>query len=309
MVTESIKISVVSLIESENVRLGSYNKVAEKCGITGGTISFMRNRQDERVSDDMWLKVGGMLGLSFDQWNIVETGSFKIVRSVLATAKENRLFMAISDVAGMGKTESNKAYSREHKENGVFYIECREWGKKEFLKHLAQSLGISSARNYFTNDEILMQIVDFFQQRAMKKPLLIIDEADKLKPAALRTIITLYNECGSMMGLVISGTTNLKDEINKGVRHHRKGYDEIASRFGRSFISLKGASQSDVSAICKANGIENVATIKAIFEESAPVERTISDGANVRFVKVVEDLRRVKRACQRELLKLVKISV
>jgi plasmid maintenance system antidote protein VapI len=173
MVTESIKKSVVELIESENSRLGSYNKVAEKCGITGGTISFMRNRQDDKVSDDMWLKVGSMLGLSFEKWNIVETGSFKIVKAVLGTAKENRLFMAISDVAGMGKTESNKAYSRENREDAVFYIECREWGKKEFLKNLAQSLGISSARSYYSNDEILMQIVDHFQQRAMKKPLLM----------------------------------------------------------------------------------------------------------------------------------------
>jgi hypothetical protein len=127
-----------------------------------------------------------------------------------------------------------------------------------------------------------------------------------LKPAALRTIITLYNECSSMMGLVISGTNNLKDEINNGVRHHRKGYDEIASRFGRTFISLKGATEADVGAICKANGIDNAKTIKAIFNEASPVERTMNDGQNVRFIKVVEDLRRVKRACQRELLKIVK---
>jgi type II secretory pathway predicted ATPase ExeA len=309
MVTESIKINILQLIESESLRLGSYNKVAEKCGITGGTISFMRNRQDDKISDDMWLKVGSVLGLLFDNWEVVETASLRLVNATLSNAKEYRLFMAISDLAGTGKTQSTKKYSQDHRQNGVFYIECREWGKREFLRNLAQNLGISTARNFQSNDEMLMSIVEHFQLRGMQKPLLIIDEADKLKPAALRSIITMYNECANLMGMVICGTNNLKDEIKKGVKYNRKGYDEIDSRFGRNYISLPGATINDVAAICKANGIENTATIKDIFKQSGPVERAIGDEENRRFIRVVEDLRRVRRACQRELLKISAAAV
>jgi hypothetical protein len=300
MVNELIKKQVVGLVEAEKLRLGSYNKVAEKCNISGGMISHIRNRKDINVSDETWLMVGASLGLDLgSKWQVVDIASLQLLRRTLITAKENRLFMAVSDLAGIGKTTGNKNFAQEHLKNGVFLIECREWGKREFLLNLARSLGIATAKNYMSLDEMLMSIVEFFYTRSMQKPLLIIDEADKLKPAALRSVITMYNECDGIMGMVISGTENLKQEIKRGVRFNRKGYDEIDSRFGRNYIKLLGASLNDVTAICKANGVMDKAIIEAIFLDSGPVRELVGE----RELKVVKDLRRVKRAVQREVLK------
>ena len=300
MVTEVIKKQVVALVEAEKLKLGSYNMVATRCNVSGGMISHIRNRLDVNVSDDTWFLIGAKLGLTLGaDWKVVEIASLKLMKTTLSTAKENRLFMAVSDLAGIGKTTGSKQFINAASQSGTFYIECREWGKREFLTNLAKVLGISAAKNYMSLDDLLMEIVGYFQQRGAAKPLLIVDEADKLKPAAIRTIITMYNECQDIIGMVVCGTDNLKMEIKRGVRFNRKGYDEIDSRFGRNYIKLIGANVTDVAAICKENGVSNKEVIATIWKECNPVRRVIGE----REIMVVEDLRRVKRAVQREVLR------
>ncbi len=143
-----------------------------------------------------------------------------------------------------------------------------------------------------------IKVIDFFQQRAKYKPLLIIDEADKLRPAALRSLIPIYNELEEQLGMVIMGTDNLEKEVKRGVRFDKKGFDEIDSRFGRNFIHLVGATQKDVADICAANGITDTVLQTSIFKECEPRQIMVQNQPRT----VVEDLRRVKRAVQRELL-------
>ena len=130
--------------------------------------------------------------------------------------------------------------------------------------------------------------------------MLIIDEADKLKAPALRFLIPLYNRLEDKMGLVILGTENLEKEIKNGVRLQRKGYDEIDSRFGRNYIHLNGATKNDVAKIAIANGIADKKIHKDIFDKCRPVNKLIGK----QNVKVVEDLRRVKRVIKSQLLTL-----
>ena len=140
-----------------------------------------------------------------------------------------------------------------------------------------------------------------FQLRKLKLGMvraLVIDEVDKLKGAAMRTIITLYNECEDSMGLVIAGTDHLQHQMERDAQYNRKGAEELLSRFGRKFIHLPGSNASDVAEICRANGISDAKTIKTIFKDCEPVQRGTRDA----YEMVVEDLRRVKRAVQKALL-------
>jgi len=136
--------------------------------------------------------------------------------------------------------------------------------------------------------------------------LLIDEEADKLKPGALRTLIPLFNRTEDRLGLIMSGTENLEKEIRQGVRLKKKGYDELESRFGRSYIHLKGATEKEVQAICEANGIDTPETIALIWgeleKESKPVTVKTPTGTKDVMMPFVEDFRRLKRLIKRELL-------
>jgi type II secretory pathway predicted ATPase ExeA len=135
------------------------------------------------------------------------------------------------------------------------------------------------------------------------KPLLIIDEADKLRPAALRSLIPLYNNLEGQLGLVIMGTDNLEKEIKRGVKFNQKGMDEIDSRFGRNFIHLMGATKNDVVRICEANGITDKALAAALFKECEPRQVQVQG----QHTLVIEDLRRLKRCVEREQLRMAEL--
>lgn len=303
------KQQIISLIEQKKINLGSYDAVANYCSISAATVTQLRKNKYQAEGDDMWLDVGLKLGFKQassqgnSNWIIVPTKDYKLLRTVAIDAKNKSLFIPISDVAGMGKTACLKAISEEMAQHNTFYIRCWDWGKKEFLFNLCKCLGIDAGRGFKTPNDLLVLVIDFFKSRATQKPLLIIDEADKLKASALRFLIPLYNECEDMLGCLIAGTENLEKEIKRGVRYQAKGYDEIDSRFGRKYIKLLGCTEGEAKEICTANGLLNDAAIKEIIEECKPVRKFIKVQGREQSIRVITDLRRLKRLVQKQQLK------
>jgi len=302
--TQQQKNEVVALIEVEINRLGSQEKTAKKCSVSPATLSQMRAGNWDNIADSMWSKVASALGYRPAGWQMAEITNTRIVQHVLDNAKQQSLFMAVSHRAGSGKTAGQTAYEAVNRGNSVFALSCREWAKREFLQNLAASLGLEAWNKTLSMDSLLMAITDFFKVRAAQRPLLILDEADKLKGPAIRTLITLFNECEDRLGVVIIGTDHLAKQMQADARYNRKGAEELLSRFGRRFINLVGATLQDVAQICTANGVSDKETIKLIFKECEPVNRMVGGQSK----EVVEDLRRVKRAVQREVLKQMNIE-
>lgn len=298
MTTEQ-KQEVAGLLRAEVERLGSQRKAATKVGVSDAYVSQMLNGEWSAISEASWTRVSAALGWRSGAWVVADTMNTRLVWTWLRDAKEHSLFMPIAHRAGSGKTESLRAYERANVGADVFYLSCREWAKREFLVQLAQTLGIEAAGRAVTVDVLLMGVVTFFQARQARRPLLILDEADKLKGAALRSLITLYNECEGHLGVVIAGTDHLEKQMRADARYNRKGADELMSRFGRNFQHLVGARKEDVRAMAEANGLTDKRAIEGIFRECEPVRRMMGTAS----VEVVEDLRRVKRAIIRDAMK------
>ncbi|MDX8566309.1 ATP-binding protein [Elizabethkingia sp. HX WHF] len=299
------KNEIVKAINTEKDRLGSYGQVATKSGASTATISHMVNGKWDLIKPELWLKVGAALGYSSDEWQIAETLNLKKVSKTLSDAKRFNLFMFISDKGGKGKSEPLKYYSNMNIDHGVFYIRCREWAKREFLTEVCTQLGIDIGKSIITIDKLGMLVVDFFRKRATIKPQLIIDEADKLKDSALRWFIHLFNEREDEMSLIVAGSPHLEERIERGVRLKKLGFDEIASRFGRSYLSVMGATMDCTKKICEANGITDPATCKRIFTDAKPMYQEIRiSETEVANIQVIDDIRRVKRLVIREKLKI-----
>lgn len=308
--TDLQKEQIVQAIKDEVSRLGSQNKVATKSGVSPATISQMLNHNWELIKDELWQKVAQALDINTaEQWQVVETTNYRMVFSVLSDAKNASLFIPISHKAGSGKTTALTTFANLYSGNNVFYIQAREWARREFLFELCKVLGIKQDSGYTTVDTLGQKVILFFAQRTGKKPLLIVDEADKLKPSALRWFITLYNEMEDKMGVVISGTDNLEKNIKAGVKYNKLGFDELDDRFGRKFIHLIGATFKDFKAICESNGLKDRSLVASgteksktlferLFKECEPTVATIGGDS----IKVVESFRRIKRVIKRELL-------
>lgn len=300
------KQAVLSAIETEIERLGSAAKVATKIGLNGAYISMMRNPlqwSNGTVKDTHWSQAATVLGVRHTGWQTVDITNTRIVQQVLQDARDSSMFMAVSHFAGSGKTAACREYAEVCGAQGVYYyhVPHGETNKVDFLKSLAQTLGIDTrGQGYMSANRLADMIIEFFAKRLDQRPLLIVDEADKLTDKAKRFFISLYNAVEGCMGCVILGTENLEKQVKAGVVHSRNGFDEIDSRFGRRFIHLVGINKAEAGAICAANGITDKTLQGQLFEECEPVQ-TIIEGRNV---KVIKDLRPLRRKIERELLKL-----
>lgn len=297
------KQQILTLIEEEKARLGSYRAVASKCKLSEATISQLRNGTYAAEGDDVYTTIALALGFDFHThgWVLADTLNYRSVIQALALSKQESLFVGIAHKAGAGKTAPANAYTAENRRNAVFKIDCKEWSGRAFLSELAREVGAELPKGYASLSAMVSAIGETMDRLAQAKPLIILDQANSLKPSALRTLIPLYNQCEDVLGLVAIGTDNLEHEIKRGVRLQKLGYDEIDSRFGRKYIHLLGSNLADVKKICSANGIDDPDKQTAIFHECEPTKVTLEDG---RRVSVVEDHRRLKRIIQRERLKL-----
>lgn len=297
------KTKIKQLIHVEKQRLGSYAKVAQKCKVSEATISLIRNDKWEDITAEMWLRVGAALNFKPDNWVIAKnTRDYLYVNHILSSAKDKSMFMIVVNEAGTGKTTGLVNFCEENAEQGSFYLQAREWSSRVFLQKFMTMLGMAEPKGYNTADQMLELIIDGLNEKCTTKPIICIDEADKLKPSALRNMIYLFNALEDKCAFVLAGTQNLAKEIGQGVRYAKKGYDEIESRFGRSHFSLIGANKRDVTSICIANGITEEAVISIVWQEVGTQYKSLENGKRE---LVCADLRRLKRVIQREQLKQV----
>lgn len=287
------KQKIAELIKEEG-KYRPYSQIATKAGVSSATISQMVNGNWALIRSSMWHKVAAAVNYSSGEWNYVETTNSRLINTSLELSQSNGLFMAIAAPAGSGKTVALKHYAGIHK--NVYYIESREWAKREFLRNLAQSIGISVSK-YSSGNYLEAELINFFVKNKSQNPMLIVDQANSLKLSAMKFFIHLYNALDGRLPIIWAGTDALESNIKKGVERNVSGFDELDSRVGRNMIHLPGNNANDVVNICLANGIANEEMAHEIFKEAQPSFVKIKN----RTIKVVKDLRRVERIIIRNL--------
>ncbi|GAB3735071.1 AAA family ATPase [Spirosoma lituiforme] len=299
MITDTQKHEIARLLEIEAEQLGSWPRVATKVGANHITVRY--NMTDPAkwhlVSDQMWAKVAIKLGYKINEsaWHLVPTTNTLVMMELLDRAQNDQLFTAISHEAGQGKTAGVQMYKLSH--DAVFYVECEEsWSHKKFVQKLAETLGLRVER--YSISDLTDMIVSFLKQKATTtRPLLIVDEANKLKPSSLRLFIPLFNKLQDEVGMVLIGAHDLKKHIQAGVRRDSRGMDELESRLGRSYMPLVGIFETDVVAICKANGLTDERAQARVWQKMQP-ERVMVGGKYAMMSK--HDLRVLKQAVKHE---------
>lgn len=241
-------------------------------GVSPATISQMINGKWDLIKDEMWRNVAAQIGYKEEKWEAVETSGYKRLNKILGDAQENSLVMGVTGDAGTGKTFACKQYASRNKQ--VYHLCCSEyWNKKVFLSELLLNMG----RDFtgYSVSEMMMEVVRCLKMQ--DKPMIILDEADKLNDNVLYFFITLYNQLEDECAIVLIATSHLEKKLKRGVKLAKKGYAEIWSRLGRKCVPLKGVTSADIVKICETNGITDSKDIDTVIDESE------------------SDLRRVKR--------------
>ena len=252
------------------------NRASESLqGVSAATVSQILNSKYDNISDDMFTRIAGQIGYSFENWTLTESDNFRMATYVFSDSQLYKNVTWLVGDAGCGKTTTAIEFRRTHK--NVFYILCSEDMKRsDFVREIAKQVGApTDGTNLRDMLEYALGMISF-----LNNPLLIFDEGDKLTDCVLNYFISIYNRLEGRAGIVFMSTDYIKRRMENGLRYNKKGYKEINSRIGRKFFDLNTTTQNDIYAICKANGIANEAEIKRILKDASVTDN---------------DLRRVKR--------------
>lgn len=238
--------------------------VATLKGVSEATVISIKKGTWDSISADMWRNVGKQVGWDSRQSKLVETMAFDTMILYFGLAKDHGATFAITGGAGYGKTFASKWYRDNMQGKNVYYLECASyWNKKYFLMELLNAMGkpVMGMNIY----EMMKTIVA--ELRKQDKPLIILDEVDKLPDMVLQFFITFYNELNGLCGIVWTSTDAIKKRINNGLRRQLPGYNEIYRRIGRKFIDLVKTDFEEVRAICEANNITDAEEVHRLFNE------------------------------------------
>lgn len=302
--------AIIKHIQLQKNRLGNYAAVAKRAGVNQGALSAIIHGKYQADDAAMLQKIAQNLGYRETKWKLAQNiTNYSIIKAVATDAQNEALWFAISNKAGSGKTATMEDLYNQDTTGAITFIQCEEWHARQFLiKLIEKTIGYTALQGSYKNISQLMDmVVTYFATQAAAMPLLLIDEIDKLRPSALRTLIPLYNRTEGSLGVVLSGTENFEKEVKAGVRYHKKGYDEIESRFGRTYITLPGALKEEVMHMCTLNGITQESIKENIWNElektPKPTPVRTTRGVSERMIDYVEDFRRINRIIKRELLK------
>ena len=268
--------------EMIRVRLGEYceMKGSQKraatslVGVSPATVTQIVTGKWELINEKRWRSIAAQIGVKQTRWNIVETRNYRALSDIFADAQENALVLAVCGEAGTGKSLTAAHYGAENP--NVYVLACSEyWNRKTFLRELLRVMGKNPAGD--TVGDMVDDVVMALKRR--ENPLIILDEADKLSDQVMFFFITFYNKLEDYCGIVLMATDYLEKKVRRGLRLNKKGYKEIYSRIGRRFVAMPGLSATDISDVCRANGVEGLREIETVKKDC--------EG----------DLRRVKRKC------------
>ncbi len=245
----------------------SQNKIAIKAGVSSATINHIINGKWIMIKEEMWRKVQAALKIDLN-WVHADTKKFTALTQLLESTQAGSMAIGIAMKEGRSKSHTYKRYEKMHED--VIYVECKNyWTKKTYVQALLRAAGLHTEG---TVGEVIEYFVDHV--RSLHNPMIVIDQADKLKDPSLDLFMDFYNDLDNC-AFVLSGTPALQKRILRGVLRDKVGYRELYSRIARRFITLADDSLVDVTKICSMNGVTDEDSIIEIFNESEGDSRRV----------------------------------
>jgi DNA transposition AAA+ family ATPase len=183
-------------------------------------------------------------------WKIAPTKNLGIAGTALTQAQNDKLCLALTGATGFGKTAACRSF--RHRNSDVVYVHCNtEMTKVGFLEAIASDLSLAHQHRGKTVESRIKAIIK--ELRKFKNPLLIIDDAGKLRDSAFRMFQILFDDGNGKIGFLLTGVPEFRQKVFKLADKGVFCYKEIARRIG--WIELKAIFEGDVLIICHKNGI------------------------------------------------------
>ncbi len=188
----------------------------------------------------------------------IETETSRRIWQGLTYAQVAGTILLVEGAAGLGKTETLRAYAQQV--SSVHMVTCRPSisGLQPILQAVAAAIGVS-AKTGHGGASYFEAIVHGLRG---SNALLCLDEAQHLKLPALEELRAIHDQTG--VGMALLGNARLYTQLHGNGR--AADFAQLFSRFGKR-ISLRQPTVGDVAAIAAAWSVTDKAALRFLQEK------------------------------------------
>jgi DNA transposition AAA+ family ATPase len=237
---EEMKLQIIAAsIEYAKQKGLSNNQVAQLSGINAGYISSMFRNQlsttvdakQAEISDKWFYKLAEFAQLPIKKayWSTVNTYQFSEIIPSLETAKKTSKVSVLIAKTGSGKTYATEKFKAIHPLHTYKVTVSSVHKLPDILKELVEQLGIPYTQS---NASRLRAIIEKLKElkRSGYQPIIILDEAENLELPVLKMLKGLYDGVINYSALVLIGTQQLIDKLDKLRRKDISGVPQFYRR-------------------------------------------------------------------------------
>lgn len=194
----------------------------------------LKGEIDGIIAEDGWIRIGIKLGvdLSGQDWKTAPTATFTTINAQLEYCQGTGIARFFCDDIGIGKTHAAKEYVR--KTVNAVYVNCKLFQTRQpLVRAIAKEFGFQDKGRFVEVREDLINNI-----RALKNPIIVIDDAGYLKDEALLEIIALWDELVYSCGFYMIGEPAFKIRLEKMIVKSKLGWEAWFSRYGERIMSV-----------------------------------------------------------------------
>ena len=181
-----------------------------------------------------------MIKKQYAGWENIQTIQSKEILSELLDAKEfQRAKLLISDT-GLGKTNSIEMFKRAKPVHTYVITVGDSFKLVHIVDAILKMLGVEGPKNEWRAGMAKMMINEKLELISEKlatignkngKPVIILDEAENVKPSALKMVKELYDGIHKNCSIVLIGTDQILDSILNRKSKNRQSVPQLWRRF------------------------------------------------------------------------------
>lgn len=219
----------------EDKRL-SQNEIAEKLNMGVNYISAMINGEDKvgntTIKDGYWEDVAKLIGVSLQKeyWETKPTKQLYRVLSGLENARTNSSTVLLIGSTGSGKSYTTHIFRQKHAEDTYVVVVGQSDTLSDLIEKMTDATGTRVGSG--SKRKRIQAVVETLKRKKRdgKHPVLIFDEAEYLRQPALCSFKELYDHLNGVCGLVMIGTEQLLDNLDRLRKRNKQGIPQLYRR-------------------------------------------------------------------------------
>lgn len=187
--------------------------------------------KDTVIADKYFIKIANYIGyeLTKSYWSVVPTPQLTATLAILEEAKQHGTSAVIIGETGCGKSHSLELFQRKNPMDTYIVTVGSNDNVSDLIDRICEALHVPVAK---TKSRRLRTIYWKLQELRENghNPQLILDEAEYMKQPALASIKEIYDHVNTSASIVMVGTQQLIDNIDKLRKKNSQGMPQFYRR-------------------------------------------------------------------------------